>query len=124
MKVTRVQYTVRAEFADENRKNIEAVMRELRAQGNTDVQYAVYIQPDGRTFMHLAHQNTADAERFPTSLDSFKHFRTRLQANLESPPKSESFALVEASAPIFAWPKKAKRRAFARRSPVPPRRNS
>ena len=101
MKVTRVQYTVRAEFVEENKRNIEAVMRELRATGGHDVKYAVYLQQDGRTFMHLVHQSTAEAERFPTSLESFKTFQTQLKSNLEIPPKVEAFALVESSAPIF-----------------------
>jgi len=101
MKVTRVQYTVRAEFVDENKRNIQAVMRELRAVGSHDVKYAVYLQKDGRTFMHLVHQGTAEAERFPTSLESFKTFQTQLKQNLEVPPKVEAFELVESSAPIF-----------------------
>ena len=101
MKVTRVQYTVRGDFVAENKANIEAVMRELRALGRADVQYAVYLHDDARTFMHLVHQNTADAERLPTSLSSFKHFQARLKENLEIPPKVESFALVQSATPMF-----------------------
>ena len=63
MKVTRVQYTVRSGYADQNKKNIDEVMRELRALNNDDVRYAVYLHSDGKTFMHLAQQNTAEAEK-------------------------------------------------------------
>ena len=101
MKVTRVQYTVRSEFVEENRQNIEAVMRELRTLGDNDVRYAVYLHDDGKTFMHLVHQNSAQAERLPTSLESFKHFQARLKQNLEVPPKVETFAMVQSSTPIF-----------------------
>ena len=101
MKVTRVQYTIRSEFADENKKNIAAVMDELRALGRADVKYAVYVQQDGKTFMHLAHQDTPEAEKFPTSLDAFKRFQTRLKDNLETPPKVETFALLQSSSPMF-----------------------
>jgi hypothetical protein len=101
MKTTRVQYTVQSGFVEENKRNIGAVMRELRALGSNDVKYAVYLHNDGKTFMHLAQQNTAEAERLPTSLDSFKQFQARLKENLEVPPKVETFALVESSAPIF-----------------------
>ena len=101
MKVTRVQYTVRGEFAEQNRENIAAVMNELRALGRSDVNYAVYVQGDGKTFMHLAHQNTAEAERFPTSLEAFKHFQAQLKENLEVPPKVETLALVESAPAIF-----------------------
>ena len=101
MKVTRVQYTVREGFAEENKKNIAAVMSELRAQGNKDVRYAVYVQEDGRTFMHFVHQNSAEAEQFPTSLASFQHFQTQLRPNLEVPPKTERFSLVDTAVSIF-----------------------
>jgi hypothetical protein len=101
MKVTRVQYTVRSDFADENKKNIEAVMSELRALGRNDVKYAAYVHGDGKTFMHLAHQNTADAEKFPTSLESFKRFQARLKENLEVPPKVETLEPVQSSPPTF-----------------------
>jgi sirohydrochlorin ferrochelatase len=101
MKVTRVQYTVRAEFVEANKRNIDAVMRELRATGNNDVKYAVYLQQDGRTFMHIVHQGTIEAERFPTSLESFKTFQAQLRPNLEGPPQVEALALVESSAPKF-----------------------
>jgi hypothetical protein len=101
MKVTRVQYTVRAEFVEDNRRNIAAVMRQLRAVGGNDVKYAVYLQQDGRTFTHVVHQNTTEAEQFPTSLESFKTFQAQLKSNLEVPPKVEALDLVESSAPIF-----------------------
>src|SRR4051812_8067805 len=101
MKVTRVQYTAQPGFVEENRQNIDAVMRELRATGNNDVRYAVYLQSDGKTFMHLVHYNSAQAEALPVSLDSFKHFRARLKDHLEIAPKSEAFELVHTSTPIF-----------------------
>ena len=101
MKVTRVQYTVRSDFVAENQRNIATVMDELRALGNDDVRYAAYLHDDGKTFMHLVHQNTAEAERLPTALESFKRFQARLKENLEIPPKVEAFALTRSSWPIF-----------------------
>ena len=85
----------------QNKNNIDAVMRELRALNNNDVRYAVYLHSDGKTFMHLAQQNTAEAEKLPTSLESFKSFQTQLRANLEVPAKVEAFTLVDAAAQIF-----------------------
>lgn len=101
MKVTRVQYTVRSDFAEENKSNINAVMQELRSLGSNDVQYAVYLLSDGKTFMHLVHQNTAEVERLPTSLSSFKHFQARLKDNLEVPPKVETLAQLQSATPMF-----------------------
>jgi hypothetical protein len=101
MKVTRVQYTVRSDFVAENERNIDAVMNELRALGNGDVRYAAYLHGDGKTFMHLVHHNSAEAERLPGALASFQHFRTRLNDHLEVPPKVETFELAQSSSPIF-----------------------
>jgi hypothetical protein len=101
MKVTRVQYTARQDFVEENKKNIDAVMGELRATGNRDVQYAVYLHDDGKTFMHFVHHNAAGAEHLPTSLDAFKRFQSQLRQNLEIAPKVETFKLVQSSLPMF-----------------------
>jgi hypothetical protein len=51
--------------------------------------------------MHLAQQNTAEAEKLPTSLESFKRFQAQLKDNLEVAPKVETFGLVQSSTPIF-----------------------
>ena len=88
MKVTRVQYTVRGDYVEQNNNNIDAVMRELRALNNNDVRYAVYLHSDGKTFMHLAQQNTAEAEKLPTSLESFKRFHSSIIAEI---PKTSLF---------------------------------
>lgn len=101
MKVFRVQYTVRSDFVEENKNNTEAVMSELRALGNSNLRYAQYLHQDGKTFMHLVHYNTPDAENVLTGLASFKHFRTSLNGQFEIEPKSETFALVHSSSPIF-----------------------
>lgn len=100
MKITRVQYTVQSDFVEENKRNTAAVMRELRALGNKDLHYAVYLHEDGKTFMHLA-QHGPTAEHLPVALDSFKHFRSQLNGHFEAPPKQDKFTLVESSSPIF-----------------------
>ncbi|MDA1190470.1 MAG: hypothetical protein O3A46_02160 [Candidatus Poribacteria bacterium] len=97
----RVQYTVRAEFADRNQENINAVMTELRSLGNDDVQYASYRLEDGKTFMHLVHYNSEDAEELPSSLASFAHFQKELRPNLETPPDAQDLELVGSSFEIF-----------------------
>src|SRR6266436_1656769 len=100
MKVFRVQYTVRSDFVEENKKNTEAVMRELRALNKKDLRYVQYLHEDGKTFMHLVHYNTAEAENELAALQSFKLFRAQLNGQFEVEPKSETFALVHSSAPI------------------------
>jgi hypothetical protein len=97
MEILRVQYTLQADFVNQNKANIEAVMREMRALNPTDVTYAVYILDDGKTFMHLVHRASTDAPNLPSSLESFKHFQAEVKDHFEVPPKSEKFTLVAAS---------------------------
>ncbi|MBM3504779.1 MAG: hypothetical protein FJX65_13000 [Alphaproteobacteria bacterium] len=101
MKAIRVQYTVKAEYAAQNRRNIASVMEELRALGDTGCRYASYCLADGKTFMHLVHYRSTDAEKFPGSLASFKRFQEGLKGNLEIPPKPETLDLADSSFDIF-----------------------
>jgi hypothetical protein len=101
MKVFRVQYTVKSDFVEENKSNTAAVMHALRALDNNDLRYAQYLHEDGKTFMHLVHYNTAEAENVLPALPAFKHFRARLNGQFEIEPKTDTFALVHSSAPIF-----------------------
>jgi hypothetical protein len=91
MKVTRVQYTVQPSFTEQNKQNIEAVMSELRALNLADFKYASYVLEDGKTFMHLVHDNANDGSPLG-NLESFKQFQSQLKDHFEISPKAESFA--------------------------------
>lgn len=101
MKVIRVQYTVQAEFAEQNQKNINAVMAELRSINNDNLKYTSYRFSDGKTFMHLVHYNSKEVEHLPSSLESFKHFQKELKENIEVPPKAEDLEVVDSASEIF-----------------------
>lgn len=101
MKVVRVQYTVKPDFIERNKNNIRAVMSELRALDASDVRYASYQLDDRKTFMHLVHYKSDNADNLPGQLDSFKRFQEQLRQNLEGPPNVETFDLVDSSASVF-----------------------
>ena len=101
MKTIRVQYTVKQEFAEQNQKNINAVMDELRALGRDDVKYTAYRYDDGKTFMHLVQYNSEEAEQYPPSLESFKHFQKELKENIEVPPEAKNLDVVDSSFKLF-----------------------
>jgi hypothetical protein len=101
MKVLRVQYTVRDGYAEQNKRNVAAVMQELREQGRDDIKYAVYLHEDGRTFMHFIHFNSAEAEQVVERLAAFARFRDELRPNLEAAPKFDAFTPAHASWAIF-----------------------
>ena len=101
MKVVRVIYTVKPEFAAQNAKNIQAVMEELRALGRKDIKYAAYLQEDGKTFMHLSHHLTKESDAFPTSLQAFKKFQEEVKQNVVEGPKRNELQVAHASFDLF-----------------------
>jgi hypothetical protein len=101
MKIIRVQYTVKSDFVEANKQNIARVMEELRQTGNVDVKYFALLHEDGKTFMHVVMYNSTEAESFPASLESFKTFQAELKENVEVPPKTETFSLVDSSFDTF-----------------------
>ena len=101
MKISRIQYTVHPDFVEQNKRNIEAVMSELRSLNVPDLKYATYILEDGRTFMHLVQRNSDDVDHLPVSLEPFKHFQSELKDHVEAPPKAETLELVQSSFDLF-----------------------
>jgi hypothetical protein len=102
MKITRVQYTVKPEYVEQNKANIEAVMKEVRSLDVKDFKYATYLMPDGKSFMHFAIAETEEANARLLALPSFKHFSEALKASQpEVSPKSENPSLVAAGYDIF-----------------------
>ena len=97
MPAVQVRYTVREEFAAENKANITAVMDALKARPIEGLNYAAYVLEDGQTFVHMnlsRDQETLD--RF-TAMEEFKAFQAALGAsNPISPPKPEPMTLVAA----------------------------
>ena len=53
MEAIKVQYTVRPEFVEENKANIQRVMDRLRADPIEGIRYASFTLDDGNTFVHL-----------------------------------------------------------------------
>jgi len=101
MKIIKVQYTVKPEYVEENKKKIKAVMGELKALNNPYVKYSSSILEDGKSFMHMVIYNGEEASHLPSSLDSFKDFQAGLKENLEVPPKAETSEVVDSSYDLF-----------------------
>lgn len=102
MKIVRVQYTVKPEYVEQNRKNIQAVMADLQANPIEGLRYTTFQLPDGNSFMHLNLSTSAEALAQFRERASFQTFRTALKASEPlSPPKAEDLTLVGASYDIF-----------------------
>lgn len=92
-------YTVRPEYAAENAERIREVMAELRAMRRTDITYRVFLQDDGKTFLHWRMCADEQAGQVFDHLPSFQRFVAALMASQpEVPPgKAVHYTLVDAT---------------------------
>lgn len=102
MKIVKVTYTIKPEFVEQNRRNIEAVMADLQRSKHPGIFYHTCLGPDGKTFIHTAFFKSDDEQRLLNELTSFRHFQEQLKASgPELPPKQELLTLIGSSDIIF-----------------------
>ena len=102
MKIVKVTYTAKAEYAEQNQKNIKTVMADLQKLNHPGINYNSCVGPDGKTFIHTAFFNADEDEKILLELPSFKSFQQQLKASgPEVPPKQELLKLVGSSKDLF-----------------------
>ena len=102
MKIVKVTYTTKVDYAGQNQANIKNVMAELQKINNPGINYNCCVGADGKTFIHTAFFNSEEDEKVLLGLPEFKHFQQQLQSGgIETPPKQELLSLVGSSKNIF-----------------------
>jgi hypothetical protein len=102
MKIVKVIYTTKAEYAEQNQKNIKNVMADLQKSNHPGINYNACLGSDGKTFTHTAFFKSDEDQKLLNELPSFKHFQEQLKSGgLEVPPKQELLTLVGTSMSIF-----------------------
>jgi quinol monooxygenase YgiN len=102
MKAVKVQYTVKAEYADTNKRNIRKVMADLQEIDNPGIKYSAFLLDDGKTFVHIGIYSDQAALEVVNNLPSFQFFRDQLKASgPEAPPQGDDLNLVDSSYEIF-----------------------
>ncbi len=102
MKIVKVAYTTKADYAAKNQENIQKVMADLRERNNPGINYNTCVAADGCTFIHTAFFKSDDDQKLLNELDSFKDFQVQLKASgPATPPKQELLSLVGTSQDIF-----------------------
>jgi hypothetical protein len=102
MKIVKVTYTTKAEYAAQNQSNIKNVMTNLQKLHHPGINYHACLSADGKTFIHTAFFNSDEDEKMLLELPSFKHFQEQLESSgPEVPPKQELLTLVGSSENIF-----------------------
>jgi hypothetical protein len=102
MKIVKVTYTAKPEFAAQNQANIKNVMADLQRLQHSGINYNSCLSADGKTFIHTAFFKSEEDQKLLNELPSFKHFQEELKsAGFEVPPKQELLTLVGSSTNIF-----------------------
>ena len=102
MKIVRVIYTIKTEFAEQNQANIKNVMSDLQKLNHPGINYNACLGADGKTFTHAAFFKSDEDQKMLNELSSFKYFQEQLKTNgFEIPPKQELLTLVGSSKNIF-----------------------
>jgi quinol monooxygenase YgiN len=102
MKSVKVQYTVKSDYADTNKKNVAKVMADLRELAEPGIKYSTFVLDDGKTFVHIGMYSDQEALDVVNNLPSFQSFREQLKASRpEAPPKGDNLTLVDSSYEIF-----------------------
>ena len=98
MKAVRVQYTVRPEYVAQNKSNIEAVMRAIKANPIEGMMYSSYnVHGDATTFVHINIAKDSETMAKLNDVEEFKTFRMELKASQPvSPPARTDMDLVAA----------------------------
>ena len=102
MKAVKVEYTLKADYADTNKRNIRKVMADLQEIANPGIKYSVFLLDDGKTFVHFGIYSDQAALDVVNNLPSFQFFRDQLKTSgPEVPPKGDDLNLVDSSYEIF-----------------------
>ena len=98
MKAVKVQYTVKTEYVDENKKNIKKVMDVLNANPIKGMQYSSYTDDENpNTFIHINMAKDDETMSKLNDIKEFADFRMALKASQPvSPPKQTTLILVAA----------------------------
>jgi len=89
-----VQYTTRADAADENQDLVEAVFAELAERRPIGLSYATFRLDDGVTFVHVASNERADGSNPLDEVEAFKLFGQGVASRCEVAPVVREATLV------------------------------
>jgi hypothetical protein len=96
------RYTVKVEYAVQNQQQINRVVENLRALRRTDIRYSVFVEDDGKTFLHLLFCANEEAEQVFFTLPSQQAFQAGLaEGHLEVPPTMTTLHLVGSTSDLL-----------------------
>lgn len=98
MNAVKVQYTVKKEYVETNKANIQRVMTDLKDINNPNIKYSAFLLDDGKSFVHFIMRLDDQAQKTLSELPSFQEFQRQLrESDPEAAPKAENLHLVGSS---------------------------
>ncbi len=94
MIITTNRYVVQAAYAAQNQEHIRRVMEELRSLHRTDLKYSVFVEDDGKTFIHLRFCANEEASKVFDRLPAFQAFAAALLASHPEVPPTTAVHLT------------------------------
>jgi hypothetical protein len=95
MIVVKVTYTVKSNFVETNRKNVEKFISDVNKLNEPAIRYYSFLGTDRKTFTHIAIYGNKEAQERFLNLSSFKSFQENRNASgLEKPEHVEILELV------------------------------
>lgn len=71
----KVTYTVKPEFTEQNKKNIQRFLEDFQQLNPADFTYQVFLGEDKQTFLHLSSYQNEAVQNQIMSVPSFKAFQ-------------------------------------------------
>ena len=98
MNAVKVQYTVKEEYVETNKANIQRVMADLKKINNPNIIYSAFLLDDGKSFVHFVMRVDDEAQKTLSDLPSFQEFQRQLrESGPEVPPQAENLTPVGSS---------------------------
>jgi len=89
-----VEYTTRADAAEQNQALVEAVYAELAHRRPEGFHYATFLLDDGVTFVHVASNERPDGSNPLNDVQAFARFTEAVASRCEAPPVAREATLV------------------------------
>lgn len=93
-----VSYTVRPDYVEQNKNNIQVFLNDFKQLDTADFLYNVHTKDDGVTFVHYSAYKNEEVQKNILNVPSFKEFqRQRDESGLNDTHKVEVLTFIGSS---------------------------
>lgn len=98
MITVKVTYTVKPEFVEANKENINIFLNDFKKLNPSEFRYNVYLEEDGKTFLHFSTYKNEETQKQILNIPSFKSFQEqRDKSGLDNTHKVEILSCIGSS---------------------------